>query len=47
MRVYRNNDTEQSFKDIERATIVTNSTEEKKRLFHKLNLSIVNGSKTI
>ena len=31
MRVYRNNDTEQSFKDIERATIVTNSTEEKKK----------------
>ena len=31
MRVYRNNDTEQSFKDIERATIVTNSTEGKKK----------------
>ena len=47
MRVYRNNDTEQSFKDIERATIVTNSTEGKKRYFNKLNPSIVNGSKTL
>ena len=32
MRAYRNNDTEQSFKDIERETIVTNSTEGKKKV---------------
>ena len=47
MRVYRNNDTEQSFKDIETETIVTNSTEGKKRFFNKLKPSIVNGSKTL
>ena len=46
--VYCNKDTEQSLKDIQRATIVTESTEEnKKRFFNKLNPSIVNDSKSL